>query len=108
MDNIPLRQNKYNWRSLEPTRDEYLSDEYTKRYFDLYLKAVYTRNDYGFICRRYRLHANKPHTIEMALAYDITCPKCRENTLKQVGRCQDHYTLGLYECPVCDKKNRRK
>ena len=45
-----------------------------------------------------------PHTIEMALAYDIKCPCCGSNTLKQVGRCLDSHELGLYECPVCDRK----
>ena len=45
----------------------------------------------------------QPHNIEMALAYDIKCPRCKGNNLKQVGRCKDFYTLGLYDCPVCDR-----
>ena len=45
--------------------------------------------------RFYRLHAMNPHTIEMALAYDIKCPCCSNNTLKQVGRCLDSHELGL-------------
>ena len=52
----------------------------------------------------YRLHANRPHTIEMALAYNVKCPVCGGNVMKQVGRCRDYHTLGLYECPVCDRK----
>jgi predicted RNA-binding Zn-ribbon protein involved in translation (DUF1610 family) len=40
----------------------------------------------------------------MALAYDVKCPSCGRNVLKQVGRCKDYHTLGLYECPVCDRR----
>jgi predicted RNA-binding Zn-ribbon protein involved in translation (DUF1610 family) len=40
----------------------------------------------------------------MALAYDVKCPHCGSHAMKQVGRCKDYYTLGLYECPVCDRK----
>ena len=34
----------------------------------------------------------------------IKCPHCGSHAMKQVGRCKDYYTLGLYECPVCDRK----
>ena len=44
-----------------------------------------------------------PHTIEMALQYEIHCPECNQGILKQVGRCLNSNELGLYVCPVCDK-----
>ena len=106
MYDYPLHQNKFNWRSLEPMND-LCSDEYLRSHYDLYLKSEYIKDEHGEQHRYYRLHANKPHNIEQALAYDIKCPRCHKETLKQVGRCKDLYTLGLYECPVCDKKNRR-
>ena len=51
----------------------------------------------------YRLHAKKPHTVEMALQYDIKCPRCRVRDMKLVGRCLSSRDLGLYKCRVCDK-----
>ena len=103
--NYPIIQNKTNWRLLQPTHSMY-SEEYTSSRYDLYLTTEYIRDEYNNPNRYYRLHANKPHSIEMALAYDIKCPLCGHRYLKQVGRCKDRYTLGLYECPKCDKDNR--
>lgn len=57
----------------------------------------------GDVHRFYRLHAAQPHSIDMALAYNIKCPKCHTHLLKQVGRCLNYHDLGLYKCPVCDK-----
>ena len=51
----------------------------------------------------YRLHAKEPHTIEMALAYDIKCPACKKS-LKQVGRQITTTKLGLYTCPSCNRE----
>lgn len=101
--NYPLKANKYNWRSLEPQHTFY-SDEYTADHYDLYLTTEHATDEHNRTHRYYRLHANQPHNVEMALAYDIKCPCCGSHTLKQVGRCRDFYTLGLYECPVCDRK----
>lgn len=103
MNNYPLKASKYNWRSLEP-QNTYYSEKYIADHFDLYLTSEYIPDNHGNTRRYYRLHARNPHTVEMALAYDIKCPCCGGNVLKQVGRCNDHYTLGLYECPVCDRK----
>lgn len=102
MDNYPLHPNKFNPNALEPVNC-YISDEYIEKQYKLYLTSNLTRGDDGEIHRSYRLHAVDPHSIDMALAYDIKCPKCRSNLLKQVGRCLNYHDLGLYKCPVCDK-----
>ena len=106
MENYPLHMNKKNWRLLEPTNG-YFTEEYLQMHHELYLTTEYSKNAHGVRRHYYRLNATKPHSIEMALAYEIRCPKCKTNHLKQVGRCKDRYTLGLYECPACDKDNRR-
>lgn len=106
MSNYPLRANKYNWRSLTPGTNHYYTDEYTASMYDMYLTDEFIRDKHNNLHRYYRLHAKQPHSIEMALAYDIKCPRCKGNDLKQVGRCKDFYTLGLYECPVCDRDQR--
>ena len=107
MDNYPLKANKYNPRTLEPLTNAYVTEEYLSRRYDLYLTSEYTRDDDGTVRRYYRLNANSPHSVEMALSYDIKCPKCKTNTLKQVGRSLGYYKLGLYECPVCDREGGR-
>lgn len=99
----PLTANKANWRLLDPVSC-YYSEEYTASMYDLYLTTEHIKGDDGRTHRYYRLHAKHPHNIEMALAYDIKRPVCGRNLLKQVGRCRDFYTLGLYECPACDRK----
>ena len=101
--NYPLKVNKVNWRLLEPQNTGY-SEDYIADHYDLYLTTEYINDAHNRPRRSYRLHAKQGHSIEMALAYDIKCPCCGGNVLKQVGRCKDHYTLGLYECPVCDRK----
>ena len=102
MSNYPLRANKYNWRSLEP-QNTFNSEEFTRDHYDLYLTTEHIADSHHNVRRYYRLHANQPHSIEMALAYDIRCPLCNSHIMKQVGRCLNAHDLGLYECPVCDR-----
>ena len=106
MSTYPLKPNKYNWRDLRPDQTFYTED-YIRDHYDLYLSTEHIKDEYGEVRRYYRLHASKPHSIEMALAYDVRCPHCDSHKLKQVGRCLSFHELGLYECPICDKKNRR-
>ena len=69
---------------------------------DLYLTEQLDRNEDGKSQRNYRLHARAAHTPEMALAYEIKCPKCG-NTLKQIARQRTLTDLGLYTCKCCNK-----
>ena len=98
----PLHQNRTNPNSLEPI-NAYITEEYIQKQYKLYLSSHLTRDEHGDVHRSYRLHAVEPHSIDMALAYDIKCPNCRRNNLKQIGRCLNYHDLGLYKCPVCDK-----
>ena len=66
-------------------------------------KQIEVWDETGKIRKTYRLHASKDHSEEMAFAYEIHCPKCG-NYLKQIGRQLTFNTLGLYKCPVCDRK----
>lgn len=91
-------------KAMKPVTNSSLSEEYSSEHDDLYLTTEYYQDRANNYHRAYRLHANTPHNIEMALAYDVKCPNCKRNVLKQVGRCRDYHTLGLYECPVCDRK----
>ena len=87
--------------------ETFYTDEYAESMCSLWLKDELVKDENGKIHRYYRLHAGEPHNIEMALAYDIQCPKC-SNKLKQIGRCLNSHELGLYHCPVCEEqKNRR-
>lgn len=101
MSNYPLRANKVNWRILHPM-DTCFTEEYIADHYDLYLSTEHLCDESDHPHRRFRLHAKYPHNIEQALAYDIKCPACGNN-LRQVGRCRDSHTLGLYKCPVCDR-----
>ena len=87
---------------LTPMHTEWNTEEVFAGSYDLYLSDEYTRDEHLNVEHFYRLHAKYPHNIEMALAYDIKCPRCQGN-LKQVVRCMDSHTLGLYQCPNCDK-----
>lgn len=78
------------------------TEEYAQRMFNLYLKEELIRNESGRVEKYYRLHAKEDHTQDMALAYDVQCPNCR-NKLKQVGRQLTFNELGLYMCPHCGK-----
>lgn len=75
------------------------SEEYAQRMCDLYLKDELAKNEEGRIKKYYRLHAKQNHTQEMALAYDIQCPRC-SSRLKQIGRQLSFNELGLYTCPA--------
>lgn len=103
MSTYPLRANKADWRSLRP-QSTFYSEDYIRDHYDLYLTTEFVTDEHGETHSYYRLHATSPHSIEMALAYDIKCPKCDYHTLKQVGRCLNAYDLGLYECPTCNKR----
>lgn len=107
MSIYPLKVNKANMRTLHPMR-VVASEEYISSHYDLYLTTEYYSNGNGGQNRYYRLNAMHPHSVDMALAYNIECPKCDRHTLKQVGRCLDPHTLGLYECPVCDRKEGKR
>lgn len=84
------------------------TDECAESLCSLWLKDEIIKDENGDLHHYYRLHAVKPHNIEMALAYDIQCPRCTHG-LKQIGRCLNSHELGLYSCPVCENElNRRK
>lgn len=81
----------------------YYSEEYAERMCSLYLTDELYRNEQGKMQKYYRLHAQDMHTPEMALAYDIDCSRCK-NRMKQVGRQLSANKLGLYNCPICNKR----
>lgn len=80
----------------------FYTEEYAQDAFDLYLKDELIKNDAGRVEKFYRLYAKEDHTQDMALAYDVQCPNCR-NVLKQVGKQLTFNKLGLYKCPHCGK-----
>ena len=82
--------------------DTFYTGEYAEQHMPLYLEGHIIVDENGRHRNRYRLHSDKPLTIEAALALDINCPKCGSR-LKQIGRCQNAHELGLYRCPACDK-----
>jgi len=99
--NYPLtKMNKEG--TLLHSNDSFYSDEYAQKMCSLYLSDELYKDKENHIKRYYRLHAREPHSIEDALVYDITCPKCGKH-LKQVGKMLSYYDLGLYECPACNK-----
>jgi len=99
--NYPLtKRNKEG--TLLHANNSFYSDEYAQTICNLYLSDELYKGTENHIKKYYRLHAKEPHSIENALAYDITCPKCGKH-LKQVGRVLDCNNLGLYECPTCNK-----
>lgn len=105
MANYPIHKlNKEG--TLLGTTTSFYSDEYADRMCDLHLRDQIVKDEKGCYHKYYRLHASKPHSIEMALQYEIHCPECSTGMLRQVGRCRSSHELGLYVCPVCD--NRRK
>ena len=101
----PLHPTIKNGTCLHP-QGSFYTEEYARKVCKLYLIREVVRNECGDVDGYYRLHATTPHSADMALAYDIKCPKCN-NMLKQVGHSIDHYELGLYACPVCDLKKGR-
>lgn len=102
MENFILHAQGLNKKILRPT-SYIITEEGLKHSYELYLtKELWKQKTYGNFRSVYRLHACVPHTVEMALAYNILCPKCGK-PMRQIGRCQDFHTLGLYECMNCDK-----
>lgn len=102
MSNYPLMKlNKYDQDILTP-QNTFYSEEYCARMCDLYLTEQVHRNEKGRLQKYYRLHAKEAHTPEMALAYEIKCPKCG-NTMKQVTRQNTYTELGLYTCKCCNR-----
>lgn len=99
--NYPLKKVNKEGTLLRP-QHTYYSDEYAQAVCQLHLSKVIIRDNDGKLKTRYRLHSKHPHSIEMAMAYNIICPKCH-NLLKQVGRSLSYHELGLYACPICDK-----
>ena len=81
----------------------YYSKEYADEMCRLYLTDETAVDAKGGRTKNYRLHAKNPHSIEMALAYDIHCPCCGGH-MKQVGRSLDAHTLGLYTCKTCNRR----
>ena len=103
MSNYPLTaMNKEG--TLLHSQSSYYSDEYAENMCDLFLRSSVVKDEQGNLHKYYRLHAKQAHNVEMALAYEIHCPKCHSGMLKQIGRVLNYNELGLYRCPVCDKK----
>jgi Zn finger protein HypA/HybF involved in hydrogenase expression len=103
MANYPLTaMNKEG--TLLRSNNSYYSDEYAESMCDLFLRDCVVKDEHGKLHKYYRLHAKQAHNTEMALAYDIRCPECHSGMLKQIGRQLSYNELGLYRCPVCDKK----
>lgn len=103
MANYPLMKVNKEGTLLRP-QHSYHSDEYTDRMCQLHLSDHIVRDDNGKTHKHYRLHAKQMHNIEMALSYDIMCPNCGCGHLKQVGGCLNSHELGLYSCPLCEKR----
>ena len=103
MANYPLTKMNKEGTLLHP-QHSYYSDEYAKNTFDLFLSDCIVEDEHGKLHKYYRLHAKQAHNIEMAFAYDIHCPNCKSSMLKQIGSSLNYNELGLYKCPVCDKK----
>lgn len=106
MKHYPLHRNRQISNLLEPV-STFLSEEGCKHIYGLYLSEEIEGDKYGNTKATYRLHATDAHNIEMALAYDINCPKCGKR-LKQIGRCLSYHDLGLYECPECKARRKAK
>ncbi len=83
--------------------NSYYSEEYARRMCNLYLSDEVAKDEEGKVRKFYRLHAKHDHTQEMALVYDIKCPKCN-GRLKQIGRQISLNELGLYTCPACNRE----
>ena len=102
MANYPISIMNKEGTLLRP-KGSYCSDEYVEM-CDLYLRDEIHEDDHGKLHKYYRLHAKQPHDMEMAFSYDIHCPDCHSGMLKQIARPLSYNELGLYRCPVCDKK----
>ena len=103
MANYPLMKMNKEGTLLRP-QHSYYSDEYAQRMCDLYLSSSIVKDEQGKLHKYYRLHAKQDYNMEMAFAYAIHCPDCQSGMLKQIARPLSYNELGLYRCPVCDKK----
>ena len=103
MKNYPLIKKNEEGTLLHP-QHSYYSDEYTENMCDLFLRDCIVEDEQGKQHQYYRLHARQAHNMEMAFAYDIHCQECNSGMLKQISRPLNYNELGLYRCPVCDKK----
>ncbi|MDZ5723507.1 hypothetical protein [Acetobacterium sp. K1/6] len=103
MANYPLIKMNKEGTLLRP-QHSYYSDEYAANWCDLFLADCITADRQGKLHKYYRLHAKQDHTMEMAFAYDIHCPDCKSAMLKPISAPINYNELGLYRCPVCDKK----
>ena len=103
MANYPLTKMNKEGTLLRP-QHSYYSDEYAESMCDLFLSDSIVEDEQGKLHKYYRLHAKQDHNMEMAFAYDIHCPDCNVGMLKQISRPLSYNELGLYRCPVCDKK----
>jgi len=103
MANYPLKASNKEGTLLLPNNSSF-SDEYAEKTCDLFLRSSVVQDEQGKLHKYYRLHAKQAYNTEMALAYDIQCPECRVGMLKQIGRQLSYNELGLYRCPVCDRK----
>ncbi len=102
--NYPLRVNKSDPKLLYPTIS-YNTVEAIQRTHSFYLTTDYVKDDWSdSLHRYYRLHSTKPHSIDMALGYEIECPECHRTKMRQIGRSLNAYDLGLYYCPDCDRR----
>ena len=105
MANFPLSKMN-NEGTLLQGHSSFYSDEYADSMCDLHLRSEIHEDEHGDLHKYYRLRACHPHTIEMALRYDIRCPECFSGMLKLVGRCRNSHELGLYVCPSCEKRRK--
>ncbi|MCR4655954.1 MAG: hypothetical protein K5770_06985 [Lachnospiraceae bacterium] len=97
-----IKNNKSRNENLYNTGQGYYTEECARSLHRLYLQDEFARNEKGRTVRYFRLNAVDDHTQEMALSYEIYCPKCG-NRLKQIGRQLSFNKLGLYACPCCNK-----
>ena len=103
MKNYPLTAQNKEGTLLHP-QQSYYSAEYAESMCDLFLRDCLVKDEQGNMHKYFRLHTKQPHDMEMAFAYDIHCPECSCGMLKQISRPLNYHELGLYRCPVCDKK----
>lgn len=97
----PATSNNKNWKILN-THSSYYSKEYADRACKLYISDEFAETNTGKKHKYFRLYAQQPHSIEMALAYEIHCPCCN-SMLKPVARMRNEHELFLYECPSCSR-----
>ncbi len=103
MANYPITKMNKEGTLLRP-QHSYYSDEYAESMCDLFLSDSIVEDQHGKLHKYYCLHTKQDHNMEMAFAYDIHCPDCQSGMLKQIARPLSYNELGLYRCPVCDKK----